>query len=90
MDKGYTDYLQYAQWGDGGIYFITRMKDRAVYEGIYDMDLLNYKVQEISEDKTITLPYPSKRKKEMSKLGRVLLWDDTKSKFRMFVTNSFD
>ncbi len=24
MDKGYTDYLQYAQWSDLGIYFIIQ------------------------------------------------------------------
>lgn len=31
-DRGYNDYLLFGQWTDQGIYFVTRMKDNAVYE----------------------------------------------------------
>lgn len=44
MDKGYTDYLQYAQWSNRGVYFITRMKDNAVYESIDDLDLTDQEI----------------------------------------------
>jgi len=47
MDKGYTDYLQIAQWTDRGIYFITRMKDNAIYEGMGEFDLPDDKDHEI-------------------------------------------
>lgn len=43
VDMGYTDCLQYAQWSDRGIYFITRMKDNAIYESIDDLDLPEHK-----------------------------------------------
>jgi hypothetical protein len=89
MDKGYTDYLQYAQWSDRGIYFITRMKDNARYESI-EIDLPDDKDHEIIKDESITLEYTVNGKKETLKLRRVALWDDTKSKVMVFLTNSFD
>lgn len=90
MDKGYTDYLQYAQWSDRGIYFITRMKDNARYESIEEIDLPYDKDHEIIKDESITLEYTVNGKKETLKLRRVALWDDTKSKVMVFLTNSFD
>lgn len=69
MDKGYTDYLQYAQWSDRGIYFITRMKDNAVYESIDELDLPDHKDQEIIKDETITLEYTANGNKETLKLS---------------------
>ncbi len=32
MDRAYNDYKQFAQWTEQGVYFVTRMKDNAVYE----------------------------------------------------------
>jgi hypothetical protein len=32
MDKGYNDYSLFSSWTRSGIYFVTRMKDDAVYE----------------------------------------------------------
>jgi IS4 transposase len=31
-DRGYNDYVLFGQWTSQGIYFVTRMKDNAVYE----------------------------------------------------------
>ncbi len=90
MDKGFTDYLQCALWSDGGIYFITRMKDNSVYESLDDLDLPDHKDQEIIKDEAITLEYTANGNKETLKLRRVVLWDDTKSKVMVFLTNSFD
>lgn len=90
MDKGYTDYLQYAQWNDRGIYFITRMKDNAVYESIEEIELPDDKDHEIIKDETISVEYTANGKKETLKLRRVVLWDDVKSKVMVFLTNSFE
>jgi len=57
MDKGYTDYLQDFQWTDRGIYFITRMRDNAVYESLEEIELPEYKDQEILKDQIITINY---------------------------------
>jgi len=31
-DRGYNDYLLFGHWTDQGIYFVTRMKDNAIFE----------------------------------------------------------
>jgi Transposase DDE domain/Domain of unknown function (DUF4372) len=31
-DRGYNDYRLFAQWTDAGVYFVTRMKDNALFE----------------------------------------------------------
>ena len=90
MDKGYTDYLQYAQWSDRGIYFITRMKDNARYESIEEIDLPEDKDHEIIKDESITLEYTVNGKKETLNLRRVALWDEAKTKVMVFLTNSFE
>jgi IS4 transposase len=66
------------------------MKDNAVYQSIDDIDLPDDKDQEIIKDETITLEYTANGNKETIKLRRVVLWDDTKSKVMVFLTNSFD
>ena len=45
MKKGHTDFLQYTLWNNRGIYFITRMKDNAVYAIIDDLNLPDLKNQ---------------------------------------------
>ena len=31
-DRGYNDYRLFAQWTDAGVYFVTRMKNNALFE----------------------------------------------------------
>jgi hypothetical protein len=90
MDKGYTDYLQYAQWNDRGIYFITRMKENALYQSIDESDLPDDKDQDILKDETITLTYTVNGEKQALKLRRIAYWDDQNSKLLVFLTNSLD
>ena len=32
LDRGYNDYRLFAQWTDAGVYFVTRMKNNALFE----------------------------------------------------------
>ncbi len=34
MDRGYIDYALFHKWNDDGVFFVTRMKDNAVFETI--------------------------------------------------------
>jgi hypothetical protein len=90
MDKGYTDYLQYAQWTDRGIYFITRMRDNARYESVQEIELPEYKDQEVLKDELITLTYKVNNEKRPLKLRRIAFWHEQHSKLLVFVTNNFD
>jgi hypothetical protein len=33
-DRGYTDYALYERWSDNGVYFVSRLRDNAVFEVI--------------------------------------------------------
>jgi len=39
MDKGYNDYRLFSSWTESGIYFVTRMKDNAVYDVVDERDV---------------------------------------------------
>ena len=39
MDRAYNDYRQFARWTDAGVYFVTRMKDNAVYAVVDERDV---------------------------------------------------
>ena len=34
MDRAYNDYRRFALWTENRIYFVTRLKDNADYEGV--------------------------------------------------------
>ena len=55
MDKGYTDYHQYAQWTDRGIFFVSRMKNNAKFESLEEIELPEDRDHEILKDETITV-----------------------------------
>lgn len=35
-DRGYNDYRLFAQWTEQGVFFVTRMKDNAIYTGSWN------------------------------------------------------
>ena len=38
LDRGYNDYRLFAQWTDAGVYFVTRMKDNALFEVVEERE----------------------------------------------------
>lgn len=90
MDKGYTDYHQYAQWTGQGVYFITRMKNNALYESLEEFDLPEHKDQEILKDETVTVQYTQGNEKYPLKLRRIAYWDEKNQKTLVFMTNNLE
>jgi len=39
IDKAYNDYAQFARWTEDGVYFVTRMKDNALYTVVEERDV---------------------------------------------------
>ncbi len=37
-DRGYNEYRLFANWTDGGVFFVTRMKDNALYEVVEERE----------------------------------------------------
>lgn len=90
MDKGYTDYHQYAQWNDRGIFSINRMKINAQFESLEEIDLPEYSDQEILKDETVIVQYTVDNQKHPIKLGRIAYWDEKNHKLLVFLTNNLE
>ena len=85
FDKAYNDYLQYLQWTQDDIYFVTRQKDNAVYTSIQEFDLSDTTSNAVLKDERISVEKADKT----IELGRVAYWDSQKQKVYEFISNNF-
>ena len=88
MDRAYNDYLQFALWTENDVFFVTRMKDNAVYEVIKQREIPQHR--NILSDEEIqltgaraarTCPYP---------LRRIVVWDEENERELVLLTNHLD
>lgn len=85
FDKAYNDYLQYLQWTENDIYFVTRRKDNAVYKSIEEFDLSDTTSDCVLKDERILV----QKKEKTIELRRVAYWDSEKEKVYEFISNNF-
>ncbi len=85
FDKAYNDYLQYLQWTENDIYFVTRQKDNAVYRGIEEFDLSDTTSDAVLKDERISV----QKKEKTIELRRIAYWDSEKEKVYEFISNNF-
>jgi len=87
-DRGYNDYDLFGRWTVQGVYFVTRMKDNAVYEVVGERRLPQNR--HILKDELIELrgfkaiekcPYP---------LRRIEAYDPETDKVLVFLTNQLE
>jgi hypothetical protein len=87
-DRGYNDYDLFGRWTAQGVYFVTRMKDNAVYEVVGERRIPQN--HHILKDELIELrglkaiekcPYP---------LRRIEAYDPETDKVLVFLTNQLD
>ena len=84
-DRGYNDYALFGRWTEEGVYFVTRMKDNAVYESVGDKrppqnrNILNDEIIELRGAKALEkCPHP---------LRRIEVYDPEQDKILVFLTN---
>jgi hypothetical protein len=84
-DRGYNDYGLFGRWTEQGVYFVTRMKDNALYEVIGEKEVPQHR--NILKDEQIELrgmraiekcPYP---------LRRIEVYDPQKDEVIVLLTN---
>jgi len=46
-DRGYNDYELFGNWTDQGVYFVTRLKDNAVYRVVKNLPIPHNKVARV-------------------------------------------
>ncbi|HLG19008.1 MAG TPA: IS4 family transposase [Bdellovibrionota bacterium] len=84
-DRGYNDYKLFGTWTERGIYFVTRMKENAVYEVIEKRKVP--KRSNILSDEIIRWTGFYAQKHCPQALRRVTVWDEEHQRELVFVTN---
>jgi hypothetical protein len=87
FDKAYNKYKLFAEWTVRKLYFVTRMKDNAVYKVIKVIQEHNINTGVIREEK-IKLEYKDGKQIKTVTLRRVTFIDDDNRRF-VFITNNF-
>lgn len=90
MDKGYTDYLQYAQWTTQGVFYITRMKENALYEPLAELELPQDKDFCVLKDEKVIITYKVNEERHQFENRRIAYWDDHNNRLLVFMTNNME
>ena len=89
FDRGYVDYAQYERFTQEGIYYVTRLKDSAVYECGEEYDIPDEADSGILKDEEIILSY-GKKGEEKHRCRRIACWDNENKRIFVFITNNFE
>lgn len=84
-DRGYTDYTLWGRWCSQGVYFVTRMKDNALYEAIGDREVPQHR--HVLKDEQIELRGPKAIEKCPYPLRRIEVEDPETGQLLVLITN---
>jgi len=88
MDRGYNDYALFGKWTAQDVFFVTRLKENAVYEVVDSAcDPLP---RNILADQTIRLTGIQAAKDCPRELRRVVVWDEANQREIALLTNLLD
>jgi len=65
FDKGYVDYEQYEEFTQHSIWYITRLKDNAIYKAKTEYDIPDEADSGVLKDEEITLAYGEKNQRNI-------------------------
>ena len=88
FDMGYTDYTLYGIWTTQGIFFVTRMKDNAVYRVVKNLPVPQNR--NILSDQIIRLTGVNAADKCPHDLRRIVVWDAENEREIVLLTNNLD
>ena len=86
FDRGYNDYELFGRWTEREVYFVTRMKDNAVYEVIEEREVPQKR--NVLKDQVIRLSGARAQGKCPHPLRRVEVWDPDKEEVLVLLTNN--
>jgi hypothetical protein len=84
-DRGYNDYRLFANWTEAGVYFVTRMKDNALFEVVEEREPPQNR--NIVKDQIIRLTGTGAQKKCPNLLRRVEAIREDTGEMLVFLTN---
>jgi len=85
FDRAYIDYSLFSQWTDNGVFFVTRLKDNAVYEVIEERDIP--KNRSILSDQLIRFTGVKAEGKCPHLLRKIVAWDEDNQREIVLLTN---
>ena len=88
-DRGYNDYELFGGWTDQGVYFVTRLKDNAVYRVVKNLPIAQNKVALVKKDQIIRLSGVNTKHRCTAPLRLVSFYDEEQQRTFQFLTNSF-
>lgn len=88
MDRAYNDYSLFSYWTKQNIYFVTRLKENAVYKVIEERKAP--KNRNILKDQLIQFAGYIAQKKCPHILRKVVVWDEEKNRDIVLLTNHLD
>jgi len=86
-DRGYNDYRLFSKWTEEEVYFVTRMKDNALYTVVEEREVPHNR--RVLKDQSIFLRASGAWEKCPYALRRVEIWDEEKQQSLVFLTNHF-
>jgi len=85
FDRAYNDYKLFGQWTENGVFFVTRLKDNAVYEVVEERDIP--KNRSILSDQLIRLTGVKAEEKCPHLLRRIIVWDEDNQREIVLLSN---
>jgi hypothetical protein len=85
IDRGYIDYDWFAMLTRQEVYFVTRMKEKAVYQVKAEFEVP--KNRSVLQDEWIWFPSQTRAGEEPCLFRRVEVWDQEKQQSVVFLTN---
>ena len=88
FDKGYNDYSMFAKLCENETFFVTRIKDNAVYTSTSENDIPDNTDEGVLKDELIELPVKENNVVVKTiKLRRIAYWDNEHKRCFEFLTN---
>jgi hypothetical protein len=84
-DRGYNDYALFGHWTEQGVYFVTRMRNDAVYKVVRDNEVPQNR--HILRDAIIELERTKAEEKCPYQLRRIEFYHSEKEEILVFLTN---
>lgn len=89
FDKGYVDYATYEAFTQSSIWYVTRLKENALYQAREEFDIPDDADSGVLKDEEIILYYGDNKKKQ-HRARRIAYWDSENSRLFEFITNNFE
>lgn len=88
FDKAYIDYRRFYKYTQHGVYFVTRMKDNAVFQSIEELDIPDHIDSGVIKDEKISIKTVNQKGEDVElKMRRIAYWDEKNQKTLVFQSN---